>query len=579
MKNSSNQLTTVLQTARPVFLLMGAFSFFMNLLLMVLPLYSLQVFDRVLSTGSIETLFWLSVIMIVIFLAASLLQALRSFALIKVGEWMDDKLSPALLTCSLAAAAGANSRGTQNLRDLNTIRGFLTGNGMLTFFDAPWAVISLVVIYFIHPELGTITLFGALALLGLAWINELAMRHPLGEANRMNARNLHQVDIAMRNAEVIEAMGMTGTIASFWQKTNRKMTTMQSLASYRSAIIQAVTRFLRMALQVAITGVGAYLALHNHITSGSIIAASILAGRALSPFDAAIAVWKSLVEARGAYESLNKSLANTPVRPEGITLPEPKGRLDVEKVFYGIPNRNIPILRNINFSLNAGEALGVVGPSAAGKSTLAKMVVGLAKPLSGAVRLDDGDVYHWKREQFGKYTGYLPQDIELFSGSVKENIARMSPDASDESIVKAAQMACAHEMIMQLPNGYDTEIGPGGAGLSPGQRQRVGLARALFGDPRLLILDEPDASLDTDGERALIQALMTAKASKITTLVITHRRSLLFVVDKLLVMKEGEMVMFGPAAQVMKSLAPGECRIKTPTPANSVMQGNRYAAA
>ena len=396
-KASNNVLTSVLRTVRPVFLLMGLFSFFMNLLLMILPLYSLQVFDRVLSTGSLDTLFWLSVIMIAVFLVASLLQALRSFALIKVGEWMDDKLGPILLTCGLSTAARVGARGTQNLRDLNTIRGFLTGHGLLTFFDAPWSVISLAVIYFIHPELGTITLAGCIVLLGLAWINELAMRHPLDDANRINMQNFQQIDIAMRNAEVIEAMGMTSTVAAFWQRANRKMTSLQSLASYRSAIIQAITRFLRMSLQIAITGWGAYLALHNDITSGSIIAASILAARALAPFDAAIAVWKSLVEAREAYESLQKSLLDVPVRPEGITLPEPQGKLEVENIIYGVSSRNRPILQGINFSLNAGETLGIIGPSAAGKSTLAKLTVGIWKPQSGAVRLDGGDVFHWKR--------------------------------------------------------------------------------------------------------------------------------------------------------------------------------------
>jgi len=548
-------------------MLMALFSFFMNLLLMVLPLYSLQVFDRVLSTGSMDTLLWLSVIMVVVFLAAGLLQMLRSFALIRVGEWMDSRLSPSLLATSLSTAAVTGMRSTQSLRDLNTIRGFLTGHGLLTFFDAPWSVISLAVIYCIHFDLGNLTLAGCVLLLGLAWINEIAMRKPLDEANRINARSFGQLDIAMRNAEVVEAMGMSDAVADFWQKANGKTTQLQSLASYRSCIIQAITRFLRLSLQVAITGWGAYLALHNQITSGSIIAASILAGRALQPFDAAIGVWKSLVEAREAYASLQKSLTRMPPRQEGITLPEPQGKLDVEKVFYCAPNRNVPILRNVNFSLMAGETLGIIGPSAAGKSTLAKLIVGVWKPQAGAVRLDGGEVAHWKREQFGKFTGYLPQDVELFSGSVKDNIARLISDADDTAIVKAAQLACAHEMIMALPNGYGTDIGPNGMNLSAGQRQRIGLARAFYGDPRLLILDEPDASLDIDGERALTQALLKAKANNITTLVITHRRSLLFFLDKLLVIKNGEIMMFGPMRQVMNALAPGEYRVKPPTAA------------
>jgi PrtD family type I secretion system ABC transporter len=491
-----------------------------------------------------------------------------------------------LLTSGLAMAAGTGARGTQNLRDINTVRGFLTGHGLLTFFDAPWSAISLAVIFFIHPDLGIITLAGCLLLLGLAWINELAMRKPLDEANRINNQNFQQLDVAMRNAEVIEAMGMTDTVAAFWQRANRRMTTLQSLASYRSAIIQAITKFIRMGLQIAITGFGAYLALNNQMTSGGIIAASILSARALAPFDAAIAVWKSLVETREAYASLQRSLSNVPVRPQGITLPEPQGRLEVENVVFTTANRNRPILRGINFALNPGDILGIIGPSAAGKSTLAKLAVGVWKPQSGAVRLDGGDVFHWKRDQFGRSVGYLPQDIELFNGSVKDNIARLIPDADEAAIVKAAQLACAHEMIMALPNGYDTELGQNGAGLSPGQRQRIGLARALFGDPRLLILDEPDASLDTEGEQALTQALMKAKINNITTLVITHRRSLLFVTDKLLVMKDGEMMMFGPSRQVMNSMVPGEYKAKPPISAPTaapaaatVPAGGRYAAA
>jgi ATP-binding cassette subfamily B protein len=587
-KSENNMLTEALSAVRPVFFAMGAFSFFINLLLLILPLYSLQVLDRVLSTGSMDTLFWLSAIMIAVFLAASVLQALRSFALIRVGEWMDDKLGPSLLSSSLTFAAATGKRGTQNLRDLNALRGFLTGQGLLTLLDAPWSVISLAVLFIIHMQLGMITLLGCLLMVGLAWLNEVAIHKPLDEANEANVRNFQQLDIAMRNAEVIEAMGMTGTITAFWRKSNLRMTALQSLASGRSAIMQAVTRFFRLSLQIAITGWGAYLALHNEITSGSIIAASILAGRALSPFDMAIGIWKSLIEARESYDRLQKSLAGMGARPTGISLPAPKGQLTVENLVFGIQGRNRPILRGINFNLDAGEVLGIVGPSAAGKSTLAKLIVGTCKPQLGAVRLDGGDVRHWRREEFGRYVGYLPQDVELFAGPVRDNIARMDEDAPDAAIVKAAQTAFAHDMVMGLPNGYDTDIGSGGAALSAGQRQRVGLARAFFSDPKLLVLDEPDANLDTEGEQALAHAIVRAKADNVTTLVITHRSTLLQHVDKLLVLKDGEMTMFGPRHEVIMALMHNENKLRqqglgAPPSANSAeapfAKGENHAMA
>lgn len=558
-----NMLTEALHAAKPVFLYMGLFSFFINLLLLLLPIYSLQVLDRVLSTGSMETLFWLSVIITVAFLVAGILQALRSFALIKVGEWIEIHLSQPLLANTLTHAARTGARGTQNLRDLSTVKNFLTGSGLLTLFDAPWAIISLVVIFMIHSELGLITLLGCVLLLAFAWINELAMKKPLDEANETNVKNFSQLDIAMRNAETIEAMGMVRTLAAYWRKANDKVIKLQSLASYRSAVIQSVTRFARMDLQIAITGWGAYLALHNQMTSGGIIAASILAGKALAPFDTAISTWKIMVEVRKSYRRLKESITAMTSRLPGISLPCPQGHLQIQDLVYGVPGRAEPILRDINFTLNPGESVGIIGPSAAGKSTLAKLIVGAWKPQRGAVRLDGGDVCQWKREEFGKYVGYLPQDIELFSGTVKQNIARMLPDADDADIVKAAMMANAHELIMSLPDGYDTDIGVRGAALSCGQRQRIGLARAFFGEPKLLVLDEPDASLDAEGEQALIAALANARANGITTIVVTHRRSLLAYVSKLIVMKGGTIVLSGPAEEVINALNAQE-RVERP---------------
>jgi PrtD family type I secretion system ABC transporter len=551
---TENLLMSTLRMAKPAFVYTGLFSFFINLLMLMVPLYSLQVLDRVMSTGSLETLFWLSAIMVIGFLAASALQSLRAYMLIRVGEWVDEHMCTTLLSRSLAHAAKTGARGTQNLRDLSIVKSFMTGTGLMTLFDIPWSVISLIVIFCMHVQLGLITLAGCVLLLGLAWLNEIAMQKPLDEANAINIKNYQQVDIAMRNAEVIEAMGMTDTVASYWQKANRKMIALQSLASNRSAIIQALTKFLRLDLQIAIYGWGAYLALNHEITSGAIIAASILAARALQPFDAAISIWKSAIEARESYHRLNNELDKMATDLPGISLPAPEGRLLIDRVVYAAPGRGKAIIKNLSFSLDAGDALGLIGPSAAGKSTLAKLIVGTWKPYSGVVRLDGGDVCQWKREEFGKYVGYLPQDIELFSGTVKDNIARLIVNAPDEAIIAAAKMAGAHELVMALPEGYNTDIGPGGAALSAGQRQRIGLARACFGEPKLLVLDEPDASLDTEGEVALMQTLARAKAQHITTIVISHRPGLLGFANKLLVLNEGELKIFGPTAEVLASL-------------------------
>jgi PrtD family type I secretion system ABC transporter len=552
---SKNLLTDALRTARPVFIYMGVFSLFINLVMLLIPIYSLQVLDRVLSTGSTETLLWLSMIMAAAFLAAGLVQGLRSFALIRTGEWLDERLGRALLSLSLIHAASTGQRGTQNLRDLHTIKGFLTGHGLFTLFDSPWSIVYLLVIFVIHPQLGVIATVGCLLLFALAWMNEIAMHKPLDEANETNVRNLQQVEIAMRNAEAIEAMGMMDTIAQRWSRVNRTVGSLQSLASYRSAVLQSVTKFLRLVLQIGITGWGAWLALNHELTGGGIIAASILTGRALAPFEAAMSIWKTLVDTRKSYHRLQATLAGMEDKVPGISLPTPRGYLTAEKLVYGVPARARPILKGVSFAIHPGESVGIIGPSAAGKSTLAKLIVGTWKPYAGVVRLDGGDVCQWKREEFGRHVGYLPQDVELFSGTVRENIARMNTQASDESIVSAAQMAGAHELIMMLPEGYDTDIGPQGAALSAGQRQRVGLARAFFGDPKLVVLDEPDASLDGEGEQALAKALQNAKEKGITMLVISHRRLLLKYVDKLMVLKEGELMLYGPTQEVMETLS------------------------
>jgi ATP-binding cassette, subfamily B, bacterial len=554
-QREDNVLLNALWTARPIFLWVGLFSFFINSLLLLVPLYSMQVLDRVLTTGSMETLTWLSVIMIGAFFIASLLQMFRSFALIRVSEWLDDHLSKTLLASSLtSAAAFSNTKGMQNIRDLLVVKNFLSGNGLMTLYDAPWAVIYIMVCFLIHPIIGVIALIGCIVLVGFGALNEMAMRAPLDTASEAHQRNMQQMDIAMRNAEIIEGMGMRETICNRWMRDNRKIASLQAQASLRSAVLQSFAKFTRLVLQIAVIGCGAWLVLQHQLTAGAIIATSILTARAFSPFEAAISTWKNLMEARKSYGRLKKALAAMPHRDESLSLPVPTGRVSVEKLVYAAPRSNKAIIKGVSFSLEPGDRLGIIGPSAAGKSTLAKLMIGVWKPFAGVMRLDSADVYRWKRSEFGRHVGYLPQDVELFSGTVRDNIARMQENVADEAIVQAAQLACAHEMIMTLPNGYETDIGPGGIMLSAGQRQRIGLARAFFGNPKLLMLDEPDANLDEEGENALASAMGHARKRCITTVIITHRKAMLRHVNKLLLLREGAVDLFGPVQEVAAKL-------------------------
>lgn len=554
--SKSTILDEALQSCRKIFYVVFGFSFATNLLMLMLPIYTLQVLDRVISSGSLETLTMLTIVCIVAFIALGLLYAARSFVLIRLGEWLDRKLAAKFLGISIASAVNRNvPSGSQNLRDLNSIKSFLTGAGINALFDAPWSLIFILVIYLIHPINGMIALVGSLLLFSLALLNEYATKPVLNQANEDAVKMMYGVDVATRNAEAIEAMGMLDHVVKSWEKDNESIKKLQSLASGRAGLITNASKAIRLILQVFIIGTGAYLVLNNELSVGSIIACSILAGRALAPFEAAIASWKGVTEARKSYHRLQESLQKAPERDTAMSLPDPKGELKVEKVVFAPPGVKKAILKNVTFGIHAGDILGIVGPSGAGKSTLAKLLVGVWKPISGVVRLDNAEVYSWNRTEFGRHVGYLPQDVELFSGTVKENIARMDPSADPEEIVKAAQLSGAHEMILHLPDGYDTRIGIGGIILSGGQRQRIGLARAFYGSPKLVVLDEPNANLDQEGEAALTIALRNAKANKITTIIISHRTSVLVSVDKILVMQDGTATAMGGRDEILEKFA------------------------
>ena len=527
---------------RPFFVYAGLFSLAINLLLLAPPLYMLQVFDRVISSRSEETLIALTVATVAAIGLMAFLDAIRARLFAAAGIALDRRLGPRVLDGLLSRLSGSDF--VHGLRDVNTLRGFLTGNGVLALMDAPWLPFFLLVIFLFHPLLGAIALAGALAMWLLAFLNERFARAPLERVQSESRRAGRFVDMSSRNAEVIAALGMLPAVTRRWTRLNDAVLAEQRRASAVGGRFSGLTKFSRQLIQMAMLAAGAWLVLEAHVTAGVMIAATILLGRALAPVEMLVAGWKSLVEARSAWGRLAELLAAHPPAEPGTDLPAPQGRLEIENVFFRV-------IRRASFALPAGESLGIIGPSASGKSTLARLIVGLWKPASGVVRLDGADVASWPREKLGPHIGYLPQDVELFAGTVAENIARLEePDAPE--VIRAAQRAHVHEMILRLPKGYDTEVGEG---LSPGQRQRIALARALYRNPRLVVLDEPNANLDHEGDQALLRTLAGLKEEGVTVVVIAHRPSLLGGMDKMLVLREGMVETFGPRADIMARVA------------------------
>lgn len=566
--SSKNSFAEALEKCKSAFWIVFWFAFVINLLMLITPLYSLQVLDRVIGSGSLNTLLMLSIIIGTIYFAYSLLQIARSFTLIKVGEWLDNNLSPMLFSNSISAAAmKASVNASQLLRDFQTVKTFLTSTGINTILDAPWSIIYIIVAFLIHPYIGIITIVGGVIIVFSAFFNAAATNKTLGEATEYSIKGMTQAEIATRNAETVEAMGMMKNVARNWHKFNSASLAKQSTASYRNGVISNLSRFIRNLMQMAVTGTGAYVVVTTggqDMTTGGMIASSIIVGKALAPFDNAIELWKSISGAMKSYKNINQVMNNYTPRDEAMPIPNVVGNLVVDNVNYALPMVNqknsqaplVPqyILKDLSFTVQAGEILAVIGPSAAGKSTLAKVIVGIWKVASGSIRLDGGEIYRWNREDFGKHIGYLPQGVELFSGTVRQNIARMMEDAEPEKVIAAAKLAGAHEMILHLPEGYDTDIGPIGANLSGGQRQRVGLARAFYGMPKLVILDEPNANLDEAGEQALSNALQQAKAMNTTVIVISHRPSVLSVVDKILLLQNGRIAAYGNIAEIQEHI-------------------------
>lgn len=548
------EIQRALRACTGSFIIIAAFSFSINLLTLASPLYMMQLYDRVLSSRSTDTLIMLTLIVGGAVGVLSLIDGIRSQILARIGTWLDDRMGPLVLSGALQTALRSDGvRAGQGLRDLGSIRGFLTGPAITPLMDAPWAPLFLLSLFTLHPVLGFVGLGGALLLFGLGVINEVMTKAPLNRASTAATRSHQRTEAALRNAEVIRAMGMLDGVIRLWRRDSAAASAAQIQAGNRGAFILALSKFLRLSVQTLIMGVGAWLVIRHDVSPGAMFASSFLLGRALAPVENAISTWRSLVTARIAYRRLGEILAMNPAHGAGMELPRPDGELLVERVSYVPPGADAPTLRALSFALEPGEVLGVIGPSAAGKSTLARLIAGTWIPTAGNVRLDGADISVWLDSGGSRHLGYLPQDIELFAGTVRENIARLG-DAEPEAVIEAARLAGLHETIMRLPRGYDSEIGDGGLRLSGGQRQRIGLARALFGKPRLVILDEPNASLDYEGEEALMHAIAQLKAAGTTVVVIAHRPSILGLADKLLVLRNGAIDVFGERAEVIAKL-------------------------
>jgi ATP-binding cassette, subfamily C, type I secretion system permease/ATPase len=539
---------------RPLLVSVAGLSFFINLLYLVPAVFMMQVFDRVLPSNSQETLLVLLGGTLVALLLLLFIDYVRTRLQQVVGVIIEERLSPPVVHAVVAAAARAGHGGAvDGVRDVAALRNMFSANGLIAAFDAPWVVFYVAVIWAFHPALGSGAAIAGLVMLALAWLNDRLSRRALENVQREGRRASQYVEASLRNAEVLQALGMTQSMLERWRTLQQRIAAEQASSSSTSVAFTTASRFLRQAVQIFMLSLGAYLVLTQQASPGIMIATTILLGRALQPVEQVVGSWRMLTDARSAYARLLELSKLFEREEPRVALPKPLGQVAAENILYRAAGSEKPILSGVAFTLAPGEALAVIGPSGAGKSTLARLVTGIWAPTSGTVRLDGAELASWPREQLGPSIGYVPQDVELFEGSVADNIARLGK-VDSEKVVAAAKRANAHELILTLAEGYDTQVGPQGSRLSPGQRQRIALARAMYGDPRLLVLDEPNSNLDGGGEIALAQALAAVRKEGVTTLVVTHRPSLIAHVDKILVLAAGRVQQYGPAGQVMKAM-------------------------
>ena len=560
----ANEMLAALTAYKRAFFNIGLFSAVINLLMLAPALYMLQVYDRVLASGNLMTLLMLTLMILGLFALMGALEWVRSQVVIRLGTQMDMRLNQRVYDAAFEAQLRTGSPAAgQALSDLTRLRQFATGNALFAFFDAPWFPVYLFVIFMFSPWLGLLALGGAVVLMLLAWINQRVSHGPLKAASEWSVEATQQASAHLRNSEAIEAMGMLDTLRERWLAQHIAFLTQQNLASEKTATVSAWSKGVRLALQSLVLGLGAWLAVQGQITAGMMIAGSILMGRVLSPIDQLIGVWKQWSSARLAYQRLEALLQAYPPRPRRMALPTPTGELSVEQLGACAPGTRRATLANLSFALPAGQVLGVIGPSGCGKSTLARLLVGVWQPVTGKVRLDGADLSQWDKHQLGPHLGYLPQDIQLFAGTIAHNIARFA-EVNADKVLAAAQMAGVHELILQLPQGYDTVLGDSGAGLSGGQKQRIGLARAVYGLPAVIVLDEPNSNLDDAGEQALLQAITRLKTLKRTLILITHKPNVLTLTDQLLILRDGQLQAFGPTASVLAAPASGQARPAKP---------------
>lgn len=550
------ELADAFQDVKRYFIYAGFFSAAVNLLMLVPVIYMLQVYDRVISSGSYSTLAMLTLLMVALTAALGGFEWVRSMILISASNRIEKNLRRRVsdATFKRALITGGMVSNAQPLNDLSSLRQFLTGNGLFAFFDAPWFPIYVFVMFMFHPMFGYAAIFAGIVMIALAYTTEKVTSKKLQDANTQSTSINNQINGTIKNSEVIAAMGMADDLRHRQEARFDKVLTLQTDASRWAGILQSLSKTFRMVMQSLLLGLGALLALQQEISPGMMIAGSLLLGRALAPIDMLVGTWKGFTLARGQYDRLGQLLAQIPKDAETMSLPEPTGKLSVEQVTVVPPGSKNIVVRGVTMELNPGEALGIVGPSASGKSCLARALLGIWPAYSGKVRLDGADIASWNRSELGPHIGYLPQDIELFDGSISENISRFG-DVDPEKVVAAAKVAGVHELILNLPKGYDTVIGGAGGVLSGGQRQRIGLARAIYGSPKYLVLDEPNSNLDDQGERELVEAIRRIKAAGATVIVITHRTMVLQCVDKILVMRDGAAQSFGPRDQVLAALA------------------------
>ena len=551
----NNIAKQALFSCRNAFISIMFFSLVINLLMLTGSLFMLQIYDRVLPSKSIPTLIALTILIVVLYAFMGVLEFIRSRILVRIGLTLDDKLGQNSFSEWLNQSIQIGSKQKYfPLSDLKSLRQFLSGPGPISLFDMPWVPIYLFIIFMFHFYLGLLALAGAVIVFSLALMNELSTKNKIIEANIRDSEASGFASLSQRNAESITAMGMEANIRQYWHGLHQNALSLQTVASDKAGAFTSLSKMFRMFLQSAVLAVGAWLAIEQEITPGTMIAASIIMGRALAPIDQAIGQWKGFVTARNAYKQLKLLFANVPNQDEKLELPEPNAKLQISELYVRLQPQNITILENINLSIEPGQALGVIGPSASGKSTLAKTIVGIVQPSGGNVRLDGATLSQWDMNELGKYIGYLPQNIELFNGTVKQNIARFDPTATDEEIVQAAKYAFVHDVITKMPQGYETEIGIAGAFISGGQKQRVAMARALFRDPKFVILDEPNANLDSEGDLALTNTIKGIRDRGNIAIVLTHRPSAIAAVDLLLMIKDGRQTAFGPKDEVLKKV-------------------------